>query len=354
MSDQPSITAEELAHRLGGTLRGDGTRVIRAVATLEQAGPDTLSWVGSPDFLPQASKSKAGVLLVTEGCSLPPDRTVIRVTDPDVAVCEVLEYLAPPPDRIPPGVHPTAIVSPDAVVDGAAIGAHVHVGPGATVGAGTQIYPGVYVGARVTIGLDCVLWPNVVVRERVTIGDRVVIHPNATVGADGFSYLQRDGGHRKIPQIGSVVIEDDVEIGANSAIDRARSGVTRIGRGTKIDNLVQIGHNVEVGEDCIIIAQCGIGGSSSLGHHVILSGQVAITDHLRIGNGAQIAAKSLATSDIPDGRVVRGIPATDNHRFLREQASVRKFPKWMERLRTLTWRVQRLEEQISDTPQKSA
>lgn len=350
MSDQPSITAAELAHRLGGTLEGDGTRVIRAVATLEQAGPDTLSWVGSPDLLPRASKSKAGVLLVTEGCSLPPDRTVIHVADPDVAVCDVLEYVAPPPDRVPPGLHPTAIVSPEAVVEGAAIGARAYVGPGTTVGAGTQIYPGVYVGARATIGRDCVLWPNVVVRERVTIGDRVVIHPNATIGADGFGYLQRDGRHRKIPQIGTVVVEDDVEIGANSAIDRARSGVTRIGRGTKIDNLVQIAHNVDIGEDCIIIAQCGISGSSSLRRNVILGGQVGIVDHLRIGKGVQIAAKSMVASDIPDGRVVRGIPATDNRRFLREQASVRKFPGWMERLRALTRRVQRLEEQVGDTP----
>ncbi len=278
---------------------------------------------------------------------------MIHVTDPDVAVCEVLEYLAPPPDRVPPGVHPTAIVSPDAVVEGTAIGAHAYVGPGTTVGAGTQIYPGVYVGARTTIGHDCVLWPNVVVRERVTIGDRVVIHPNVTIGADGFGYLQRDGRHRKIPQIGAVVIENDVEIGANSAIDRARSGVTRIGRGTKIDNLVQIGHNVDIGEDCIIIAQCGIAGSVSLRRNVILGGQVGIIDHLRIGNGAQIAAKSMATSDIPDGRVVRGIPATDNRRFLREQASVRKFPGWVERLRTLTRRVQRLEEKVGDTPNEA-
>ncbi|MGB2986675.1 MAG: UDP-3-O-(3-hydroxymyristoyl)glucosamine N-acyltransferase [Phycisphaerae bacterium] len=344
MPDQPSITAAELARRLEGSLIGDGSRVIRAVATLEQAGPDTLSWVGSPDVMPRVRKSRAGIVLVPEGCSLPPDRTFIRVADPDAAVSEVLGYLAPPPDSMEQGVHPTATVSPDAVVEGAAIGANVHIGRGAVIGAGTQLYPGVYIGAYVSIGCDCVLWPNAVIRERVTIGNRVVIHPNATIGADGFGYLQRGGQHRKIPQIGTVVIEDDVEIGANSAIDRARSGVTRIGRGTKIDNLVQIAHNVDIGEDCILIAQCGIAGSSSLGHHVVLSGQVGVSDHRHIGDGVQVAAKSTVMSNIPDGKVVRGIPATDNQRFLRQEASARKLPELIQRFRALEKRLQQLEE----------
>ncbi len=345
MSDQPSITVADLARRLGATFEGDGTRVIRAVATLEQAGPDALSWVGTPEVLPRVSRSRAGALLAPQGCSLPPGSPVIRVADPDEAVCEVLQYFAPPPDRVPPGVHPTATVSPDAIVEGSSISANVFVGSGAVIGAGTQLYPGVYVGANVKIGRDCVLWPNVVVRERVIIGDRVIVHSNATIGADGFGYLQRGGKHRKIPQIGTVVIEDDVEIGANSAVDRARSGVTRIGSGTKIDNLVQIAHNVEVGEACIIVGQSGIGGSSSLGRDVAVSGQVGIFDHLRIGDGVQIAAKSVVTSNVPDGQVVRGIPATDNRSFLREQASVRKLPKWMNKLRALARRVQELEEQ---------
>jgi len=341
------MTAADLARCLGGALEGDGSKTVRAVATLEQAGPDELSWVGSPGVLPRVARSKAGVLLVPTDCSLPPGLTVIRVADPDLALCEALTYLSPPPDRIPPGVHPTAPVSPDAVVEGAAIGANVFVGPGAVVGSGTQLYPGVYVGACANIGRDCVLWPNVVVRERITIGNRVIIHPNATIGADGFGYIQRDGRHRKIPQVGTVVIEDDVEIGANSAIDRARSGVTRIGRGTKIDNLVQIAHNCDIGEDCIIVAQCGIGGSTSLEHHVVLGGQVGIIDHLHVGAGVQAAAKSVIFSNIPEGRTVRGIPATENARFLREQASLRKLPKWSQELRSLARRVDRLEEQLS-------
>jgi UDP-3-O-[3-hydroxymyristoyl] glucosamine N-acyltransferase len=348
MSDQPSISAGELARRLDGTLEGDETQVICAVATLEQAGPDALSWAGTPEFVAQVAKSKAGIVLVPEGCSAPPGRTVVRVADPDVAVCEVLEYLAPPPDCLPEGIHPTATVSPDAIVSGASLGANVFVGAGAMVGTGTQLYPGVYVGAGAKIGRDCVLWPNVVLRERVTVGDRVVIHPNSTVGSDGFGYLQRGGKHRKIPQIGTVVIEDDVEIGANSAIDRARSGVTRIGRGTKIDNLVQIGHNVDMGEDCIIVGQCGISGSVTVGHHVVMAGKAGIADHLRIGNGAVVAGAAVVGRNVADGQIVRGNPAVDNHRYLREQASVRKLPKWIERVRALADRVEQLERQVSD------
>ncbi len=337
------MTAAELARRLDGLLDGSGERVVCRVDTLEDAGADALSWVGSPEFLPRAGRSKAGVLLVSEECSLPSGCTLIHVKDPDLAVCRVAEWLAPTVDRVLSGVHPLAWVSPDASVEGAAVGAHVFVGAGSAIGTGTQLHPGAYVGSRVTIGRDCVLWPNVVVRERVTIGDRVVIHPNSTIGADGFGYLPRDGCHRKIPQTGTVEIEDDVEIGANSAVDRARTGVTRIGRGTKIDNLVQIAHNCDVGEHCIIVGQCGVGGSASLEHHVILGGQTAVVDHMRIGAGARVAAKSMVCHNIPDGQTIRGVPAVENARFLREQASLRKLPKWRQELRALAERVKELE-----------
>lgn len=348
MSDRPVLTAAEVARRLGGTLEGDGSCVIRDVGTLDRADAETLSWVGSPEFTAKAAASQAGVVLAPPGCALPPDRTVIRVADPDAAVSEVLAYLAPPVDRIPVGIHEAATVSADAVVEGAGIGAHVTVGTGAEVGPGTQLFPGVYVGSKAKIGRDCVLWPNVVVRERVQIGDRVVIHPNATIGADGYSYLQRDGRHQKIPQIGTVIIEDDVEIGANTTIDRARSGATRIGCGTKIDNLVMIGHNVEIGEHGLIVGQCGMGGSSSIGHHVFLGGQAGIVDHVHIGNGVQVAGKSIVSHSVPDGQTVRGIPAVPNRQFVREQASLRKLPDWMKRLGEWTKRIEQLEAKHND------
>jgi UDP-3-O-[3-hydroxymyristoyl] glucosamine N-acyltransferase len=268
---------------------------------------------------------------------------VIRVADPDLALCAALALLGPPTPRVPVGVHASAVVSPDATVEQAAIGAHVTISPRAVIGAGTQLHPGVYVGDDTTIGRDCVLWPNVVVRERTTIGDRVIIHPNSTIGADGYGYLQRDGKHHKIPQVGRVVIEDDVEIGANTAIDRARSGETHIRRGTKIDNLVQIAHNCDIGEDCIITGQCGISGSTTLEHHVALGGQVGIIDHLTVGAGAQLAAKSGVYNDIPGGTVYRGIPAIEATKFGRQQVSVRRLPKMIEQLRKLEKRVEQLE-----------
>lgn len=348
MSRQPSITASELARRLGGTLHGDGARTVREVATLEEAGSESVSWIGSSDALARAGESKAGVMLVGDPTSLPADRTVIVVADPDLAICDVLTYLAPPEVVVPPGIHPTATLGDGACVEGAAIGAHVVVEAHAAVGAGTQLHPGVYVGAEAKIGNDCVLWPHVVVRERVALGDRVVVHSNATIGADGFGYLQRDGRNVKIPQIGTVIIEDDVEIGANSTIDRARSGVTRIGRGTKIDNLVQIGHNVEIGEDCIIVAQCGMSGSSAMGNQVMMAGRSGTFDHVRIGNGARIAANTTVTRHVADGGTVRGVPAVDIRRFLRQQASLRHLPSWISRLRSLVQRVERIERHVDD------
>ena len=343
MSEDPSITVEELARRLGGMYEGDGALVIRGVATLELAGPDMLSWVGDSAVLPRLVESRAGVALVPGNCSIPTGRTVIRVADPDLAVCDALRHFSPSTERVPPGIHATAVVEASATVAGAAIGANVCVGAGSVIEPGTQLHPGVVIGSRVTIGRDCVLWPNAVVRECVTIGDRVIMHPNVTVGSDGFGFLQRDGKNIKIPQIGTVVIEDDVEIGANSAIDRARSGATRIGRGSKLDNHVQIGHNVEIGEDCVIAGGCAMAGSSSLGDRVIMAGHAGVAEHRHVGNDVRITAKSLVVADVEDGRFVRGNPAVDAVQFARHEVSVRKLPEWFRRIRELSKRVDQLD-----------
>ncbi len=348
MQDQPTITAGELAKRLGGTLTGDAGVVVRDVAILEKAGPNDLSWVGTPDVLKRAADSKAGVFVIPEGCSLEGGCTTIAVKDPDMAISDVLRILAPPGNVVEPGVHPTAIVAEDAKVEGAAIGAHVYVGAGAVIGAGTQLHPNVYVGPHSKIGVDCILWPSVVVRERCTVGDRVQVHPNATIGGDGFGYHFRDGVHHKIPQIGCAVIEDDVEIGANSTIDRARSGVTRIGRGTKIDNLVHIGHNADIGEGCLFVALCGISGSTTIGRYCVFAGKAATQDHVHVGDGVQVWGNSAVTNDIPAGLVVRGHPAIAARDSVRQAASVRRLPKWMEKVRSLFERVDALEKRLSD------
>jgi UDP-3-O-[3-hydroxymyristoyl] glucosamine N-acyltransferase len=348
------LTANELANRLGGTVEGDSTREVSSVATLGEATPESLSWIGHRRFIPMVNGSKAGVILLAKDGPGLPGRTLIRVTDPDLALVQVLRWLSPPVEMLKPGVDASARVHPQATVSGACIGPNVCVAAGAVVGPGTKLHPGVCVAAGTRIGRDCELWPNVVVRERVTIGDRVIIHPNTTIGSDGFGYLQRNGGHLKIPQVGTVVIEDDVEIGANCAVDRASTGVTRIGSGTKIDNLVQIAHNVNIGQGCIIVAQCGIAGSTALGDNVMLGGQVGIIDHLQIGRGARIAAKSAVFKDIAPGEAVRGIPATENGRFLRHEAGVRRLPKWLSELKKLQSRVAELETLIEQPPRDTS
>ncbi len=348
MTAKRKVTAGEIAELVGGTLRGAATQSVSGIAPLDEAGVDDLSWLGSAAYLKKLQTSQAGVVLVPADCPLDEGRTAVLVGDPDAALCTVLEHLGGSVPTIPVGQHPSAIVEAGAEVDGVGIGAHVYVGPGAIVGPRTQLHPGVYIGAGARLGADCVLWPNVVIRDACELGTRVIVHPNVTIGADGFGYLQRDGEHVKIPQIGRVVIEDDVEIGAGTTIDRARSGETRIGRGTKIDNLVQIGHNVCVGEHCIIIGQCGISGSCTLGDHVVLAGQVGVADHADIGSGAVVAAKSGIPHSVPAGMVVRGIPAVDNRDFGRQTVALRRLPKMIEQMRELVKRIERLESAKDD------
>lgn len=343
-----NLTAREIADRLGAELIGDPTVVISRVAPLSEATPDAISWLGGEKYLAQLALTRAGAVLLPERRSDAPDRTCIIVADPDLALCSVLTWLMPPPPGVSAGVDPRAIIAPGARVEGAAIGPNVIVATGAVIGAGTQLHAGVNIGPDVRIGRDCVLWPNVVVRERCTIGDRVIIHPNATIGADGFGYLQRGGKNHKIPQVGVVVIEDDVEIGANSAIDRAKSGETRIGRGTKIDNLVQIAHNVQIGNDSIIVAQCGIGGSVTLGHHVVLAGQVGIVDHMRVGDEVIVGAQSGITRDVESGGRVSGSPAVPSAEWVRTMATQRRLREMLDQLRDLIRRVERLESATND------
>jgi len=347
MCDGTTLTARELAERLAGELIGDPAATVRSVDTLEQAGEGSLSWVGSAKHAARLAESRASVALIPADCDAPGGRTVIRVADPDLAVCDVLGWLAPPIEHVAVGVHASAVVADDAVVEGASIGPHAYVGARAVIAAGAEIHAGVYIGSDARVGRDCVLWPNVVVRERCVLGERVIVHPNSTIGSDGFGYLQRGGTNRKIPQIGTVIVEDDVEIGANSAIDRARSGATRIGSGTKIDNSVQVGHNVQIASDCIIIANTAIGGSAVLGRNVMLSGCVGVRDHVKLGDGAQIAGGSAVLKNIPAGSVQRGSPTVELASFLRQHAALRKLPRWIEEMRAMKHRLAELERIVS-------
>ncbi len=342
-------TVAEAAERIRGEIEGDRTVTFVGVAPLSSAGPSELSWLGSEKYAAEFAESRAAAIVVPTGWKASGGPVLIRVADPDVAMCSLLSWLAPPPVRVAAGVHASAVIEAGAVVEGVSIGAHAFVGAGAVIGAGTQLHPGVYVGENAQVGRECVLYPGVIVRERVVLGDRVVIHSNSTIGADGFGYLQRGGQHVKVPQIGTVVVEDDVEIGANCAIDRARSGVTRIGRGAKIDNLVQIGHNCDVGEGSILVGQVGLSGTVTVGPYAMLGGQTGVADHVRIGRAARVCAQSGIMRDVPEGDTVMGTPAVGLRELMRIHSLSRKLPQMAAAIRDLVERVKQLESSADDT-----
>jgi UDP-3-O-[3-hydroxymyristoyl] glucosamine N-acyltransferase len=338
-----SLTLAELAKAVGGVVRGDATVRVRGVNGLDEAGPDDITWISHEKYAGRLRFSKAGAVVVDRHYGETP-MPAILCDDPSFGMTRILAAFAPPAPQPPPGVHPTAVVAGSAKIGrDARIGPHAVVGERAKIGDRCVLHANVFVGDETELGAECVLWPGAVVRERCTLGKRVVLHPNVTIGADGFGYHYRDGAHHKIPQIGTVEIGDDVEIGASSCVDRAKFGVTRIGAGTKIDNLVQIAHNVEIGPNCIIVAQCGIAGSTRLGQLVVLGGHVGVRDHVALGDGVRAAACCCISKDFPAGTIVNGIPAVENQQYLREQAQVRRLPESAAVLKELVRRVERLE-----------
>jgi UDP-3-O-[3-hydroxymyristoyl] glucosamine N-acyltransferase len=272
---------------------------------------------------------------------------VLLVEDAELSLAKVLAMFAPPVPRPPVGKHHTAFVAPSASIgEGAHIGPNVFVGDDARVGRNCVLHAGAYVGADVNIGDDCEFFPNVVVRERVTIGNRVIIHANAAIGTDGFGYRWDGKQHVKVPQIGTVIIEDDVEIGSCACIDRAKFAVTRIGRGTKIDNLVQVAHNVVLGPHCIVAGQAGVAGSAKLGAGVVLGGQSAVRDHITMGDGSMLAACSGVMDDVEPKSIISGLPALPHRQSLREQAALRKLPELVAEVRELQSQVEALKKQL--------
>ncbi|HYL80884.1 MAG TPA: UDP-3-O-(3-hydroxymyristoyl)glucosamine N-acyltransferase, partial [Candidatus Acidoferrum sp.] len=293
----------ELAEQLSCRLEGDGGIEIRAVRGLEDAGPEDLSFVAQERYLPRLEASAAAAVILSTG--LPPvGRPALRTSNPVLAFARALSLFHPPASPVP-GIHPSTVAAPDVQVDPtASVGPLCVLGPGVTVGPGSVLEAHVYVGAGARIGRDCRIHPQVTLRDGIVLGDRVTLQSGVVIGADGFGYARDGHRHVKIPQVGRVVIEDDVEIGANTTIDRATLGETRIGRGTKIDNLVQIAHNVFVGEDAVIVGQAGIAGSSRIGSRVTLAAQAGIVDHVEIGEDAIVGAQAGVTKDLPPGSIV--------------------------------------------------
>jgi len=305
-----NISVKDLAAKLGLVFEGDGSIEISGVASLEKAEKGDLVFLAQAKLRPllERTRAAAGILPVGERLEGLPLKAVLRAENPHLSFIQAVQILVP--ERRPaPGVHPTAVVSPTArLAEGVSIGALSFVGENVEIGPNTVIHPLVSIYDRVRIGADCRLHSSVSLREDVRLGDRVILHNGVQIGGDGFGYVKVPGSHVKIPQVGTVLIEDDVEIGANSTVDRAALGTTIVRRGTKIDNLVTVAHNVEVGENTILVAQVGIGGSSKIGRDVILSGQVGVPDHINIGDGVIIAAKSGVTKNVPAGEMVAGIP----------------------------------------------
>ena len=336
------FTLGQLAEALQATLDGDPARMVTGVAPLEAARPDQISFLIDARHRTAARASRAGAFLAAEGeVDLP--GPVLRSRKPQRALITLLG-LFHPPAAATPGVHPTAVIAAGARVDPeACVGPLSVVGAGAVIAAGARLIAQVYVGPEARVGEGSVLHPHAVIGERVILGRRVIVHAGAVIGADGFGYIQEGGAHHKIPQVGTVRVEDDVEIGANTTIDRATLGETRIGRGTKIDNLVQVAHNCEIGEDSIVAAQVGIAGSCRLGRGVMLAGQVGLADHVTLGDGVIALGQSGIPADVAAGETVFGYPARPASQARRIVVAEGHLPDLVRRLRALERRLDALE-----------
>jgi len=318
---------------------GDESIVISGIEQIDLAEPNQLTFIGGKKYVPLWETSRASAALVNEGLAVEPGpgRALVRVRDADLAMAEVLRMFEPPAPIIAAGIHPNATVDTTATLgEGVSIGAGCYVGAGARIEAGTKLYPNVTILDGVTIGAQCVLWSGVVIRDRCRIGNGCILHPNVSIGADGFGNRPSADGRSlvKIPHIGTVLLGDGVEIGANSCVDRGKFSATTIGAGTKIDNLVQIGHNCRIGRCCVIAACTGVAGSVTIGDGVVIGGCVAINDHITIGSGVRIGGASAVAADIPAGQTVVGYPAADHRQTLRQWAALKQLPKLVRSAKT--------------------
>ena len=350
-------TLGQLADLVRGRVVGDAGLPISGIAPIQEARPGQITFITNPRYRGQISVTNASAVIV--GDDRLPESTggpqaFLHVDDPYFAMCQVVRHFHDRPYQAT-GISPQA-----AIGDEVSIGRDPSIYPfavidrKAVIGDRVAIYPGCFIGRGTVIGDDSIIYPNVTIREEVQIGRRVIIHSGSVIGSDGFGYAPHAGEHQKIPQVGIVVIEDDVELGANVTIDRAALGRTVIGRGTKVDNLVQIAHNVRVGERSIIVAQAGISGSTSIGRGVILAGQVGVVGHVSIGDGVRIGAQSGVSKDVPSGKDVSGSPAVPHRQWLATQATLAYLPEMRKRLHHLEEVLHALEQQVQQSRHRTA
>lgn len=298
----------ELAGKFGLEYSGDGERVVTRVCGMSEAHPDALSFITEATQLATAAESPIPVFVALPDQPVP-GKTCLFHPHPDFMIARIAALFTPDPLASLNGIHPAAVIASTAqLADGVQIAANVVIGDNVAIGPRTKIYPNVVILDRCRIGADCIVYPNCTLREDSQLGDRVILQPGVVIGGDGYGFVQQDGRHHKIPQLGRVVLEDDVEVGANSTIDRARFAETRVGRGTKIDNLVMLGHNVQVGEDCLLVAQVGVSGSTRIGNRVTLAGQVGTVGHVRIADDVIVLGKAGVTKDITEAGMYAGMP----------------------------------------------
>jgi UDP-3-O-[3-hydroxymyristoyl] glucosamine N-acyltransferase len=343
------LKLRDIAQRLECRLEGDGDLEITRVAGIEEARPGDLTFFANPKYAAKVRETHASAVIVSEQAEVPtaPGVATLRTTNPYLAFARAAELFAPAP-KIAVGVHRLASVAASAsIAPDAAIAAFVSIGEGARIGARTILFPHVTIGDGATLGDDCVLHARVSVRERVTIGHRVVVQDGAVIGSDGFGFARTpQGTHHKIPQAGDVIVEDDVEIGANTTIDRPAVGETRIGAGTKIDNLVQVAHGVKLGKGVLLAAQVGIAGSTRLEDNVTLAGQVGVAGHLTIGKGVVASAQTGIPNSIDPGTFVSGYPAIPNRDWLKSSAVFRRLPELKKTIADLQRRLDDLETRL--------
>lgn len=342
-------TLKEIAGLIAGDLEGEGATVITGVSGIKEATAGDITFLANPKYYPLLEKTLASAVIVPRDTQTD-FKPIVRVENSSLAFTKVVSLFSPSEIRQPKGIHPSAVLGKNVK-----LGVDVSVGPCAVVedeaeiGDRTVIYAGCFIGAQAKVGTDASIYPNVSIRERVTIGSRAIIHSGTVIGSDGFGFVTVEGRHQKIPQTGTVEIGDDVEIGANVSIDRARFGKTVIGSGTKIDNLVQIAHNVVIGENSIIVAQAGISGSTTLGKNVILAGQVGVVGHIHIADNAVIMAQSGVSKSVPENSVMWGYPAKPVNVAKRVNACVQGLPRLYNTIGEMKKKIEELRSRITES-----
>ena len=349
-----AFSALQAAEWCGGNIEGSPGQLFDSMESLELAQANQLTFIGSAVYAKNFDQCRAGGALCGDGIVVPrrADQTLIRVANADLAVADILTQLAPEPPLPPPGIHASAVIE-----TGVTLGADVRIGPqcviqtGAIIGDRTVLMAQAFIGRQSHIGQDCTVWPQVVVREGCRLGNRVILHSGCVIGADGFGYRLAEGRHVKIPQIGGVIIEDDCELGANTAVDRGKFSNTIIGQGSKLDNLVQVGHNVHLGKHTILVAHVAIGGSVRAGDYLVMGGGSVVADHQTIAAGSQVAGFSAVVTDLAAGDRVVGAPARPVKEYFSELRALHKLPALMQKIQQLEQRITEIESRTKDNSQ---